>query len=263
MHDSKVEVLVAAVNKDAIELYNKMKIATNAVIANQGDTYCYLEKMICDRRVRVIETAGQGVGKNRNLALMCAEGEYLLFSDEDIVYRDGYEKMVIDAFERHPDADMLIFDINFLGEVREEKIEVEKRIFVFNAMKYGTPRFVIKRDSLRKVNIWFSLLYGGGAPHACGEDSLYLREILRKKLKVYTVPAIIADLKQEESTWFHGYNDKYFKDKGMLIANMFPFFCHFLIFIFSERFAKKTNEYTFLDIYRLMKAGIRYYKNRK
>ena len=108
MHDSKVEVLVAAVNKDAIELYNKMKIATNAVIANQGDTYCYLEKMICDRRVRVIETAGQGVGKNRNLALMCAEGEYLLFSDEDIVYRDGYEKMVIDAFERHPDAVVVV-----------------------------------------------------------------------------------------------------------------------------------------------------------
>ena len=45
-------------------------------------------------------------------------------------------------------------------------------------------------------------------------------ECLKKGLKIYTYPAEIAVLEETESTWFSGYTEKYFYDKGYLYANL-------------------------------------------
>ena len=39
-------------------------------------------------------------------------------------------------------------------------------------------------------------------------------------MKLYTYPAVIASVKQEESTWFHGYDEKYLYDKGALFTSI-------------------------------------------
>lgn len=262
---SRVEVLVAAVQQDGEILYKDMRLNTDAVIAIQGENYKYEEKTINGKQVKIIETSDRGVGKNRNISLLNAGSEFLLFSDEDIVYHDDYEKKIVESFERHPDADILLFCLNFPDRPKNEKkvdIKKERRAFVFNTMRFGTPNCAIRRESLLKANLWFSLLYGGGAPYASGEDSLFFREALKKKLKIYTVPCVIADMKQKESSWFHGYNDKYFRDKGVLAANLFPVLYCFFIFVFSWKAAKKAEGYSFFGIWRLMNAGAREYKGR-
>ncbi|HAZ18610.1 MAG TPA: hypothetical protein DCY75_00365, partial [Clostridiales bacterium] len=60
-------------------------------------------------------------------------------------------------------------------------------------------------------------------------DTLFLHSCLQKGLKIYAVPDSIATLSDErESTWFRGYNEKYYYDKGVLFAAVSKFWAPFL-----------------------------------
>ena len=74
----------------------------------------------------------------------------------------------------------------------------------------------MRTETVRKKNIQFTLLFGGGTRYGSGEDSLFLAACLKAGLKIYTCPKLLAYSKQEESTWFQGYTEKFFVDKGAL-----------------------------------------------
>lgn len=100
---SNVQVLVACMHQKDDSFYKEMNLQTDAILANQCDEYSYRECIEADgNRVELISTADRGVGKNRNKALMNASGKYLLCSDQDMIYVDGYEKIVEDALARCP-----------------------------------------------------------------------------------------------------------------------------------------------------------------
>jgi len=261
---SKVEVLVACMQQTDDSLYQRMNLKTDAVFANQCDVYGYKEYIQENgKKVKLVSTADRGVGKNRNVALLNATGDFLLCSDEDMIYADDYEKIVLDAFNRLPDADIIVFNLEYLNKYTKARkpIPKYKRVHFWNCMRYGTARVVMKKSSIDKANIWFSTLYGGGAKYSCGEDSLFIRESLRKGLKMYTVPITIAKVKQETSTWFKGYTDKFFVDKGILLANAFPVLCHVLIYYFAFHLRNVSKEFNFIKIVSLMKKGIEIFKN--
>ena len=255
----KVEVLVATMNQKDISLYKKMNLSTNAIFANQSDKNEYNEIIQNDKLIKLITTSDRGVGKNRNNAIMHSTGDICLFSDDDMIYVDNYESIIVNAFKEIPDADIIIFNIEMIG-VEANDIRVNnkiKKVHMFNCLNYGAPRIAVKRNSLIKKNIWFSLLYGGGAPYSSGEDSLFITEALRKKMKIYVYPAKIADINQGTSTWFEGYTPKYFNDKGVWIANAFPNLKHILSVYYSYKLKDKNNKFSIKDIYKMIRNGIR------
>ncbi len=238
----KIETLAVMMNQSGLEKFNSMNIQSDAVFANQCESYGYIEEEINGFRARMISTATKGVGINRNFALNLSEGDICIIADDDMVYNDGYTGIVLEAFERLPSADMLIFNIETLGEgaARRQNTKI-KRVRNYNFMNYGAARVAFRRDALLRKNIWFSHLFGGGAIYSSGEDTLFLRESLKKGLKIYTYPKSIGAVNQETSTWFTGYNEKYFFDKGALIEAVFPRLKHlFNGFYFPIKFMKKT-----------------------
>ena len=82
----KVQVLLSAVNQDIRKLPEKMNIETDAVIVNQCDKYDYREFTLRGgMHVRCLSMTERGVGLSRNTALMHADADIILFSDEDVV----------------------------------------------------------------------------------------------------------------------------------------------------------------------------------
>ena len=260
----RVEVLVACMHQVDDSLYKAMNLKTDAILASQGDSFIYKEYPEANSKIaKLIATNDVGVGRNRNKALSFATGDYLLCADEDMIYVDSYEEIVQNAFKRLPKADIIIFNLHYRnrytkGRAPSKKI---KRVHLWNSMRYGAARIAIRRASLDKVCLSFSRLYGGGAPFSAGEDSLFIREAFNKKLRIYYYPVIIADVKQETSSWFKGYNDKYFIDKGILLANMFPWAKHLFIFYFAFQLRKVSDQYSFWRIYKLMREGFRSFDN--
>ena len=255
---NSVQVLVACMYQKNDSLYKEMNLQTDAILANQCDEYSYKKYVEKDGSiVELISTTDRGVGKNRNKALMNASGKYILCSDQDMIYVNGYQKIIEDAFEKCPKADIIIFKLEYLNRFTPGRKEDRKfkRVHIWNCMRYGTARVVMRKSAIDKACLSFSILYGGGAKYSSGEDSLFIREAFRKRLKVYTSPIVIAKVKQETSSWFHGYTDKFFIDKGILIANAFPYTKFLLIYYFSFRMKNLTDEYNFFKILKLMRQG--------
>ena len=256
-----IEVLIAAMNQKDAKLYYKLGLKSNAIIANQTDSYWYKEYNIDGNTVKVISTKGRGVGKNRNIALLNASADICVIGDDDLIYADDYPQMVNKAFDELPDADIIVFHIVNLKYPNKRIITKVKRVGYFNFARYGACRVAFKRESILKANIWFSLLYGGGAKYSSGEDTLFLGEAYRRGLKIYTHPGRIADAVQETSSWFNGYNEKFFIDKGVLLANLFPRMKYIVGLKMAIQFKKRSN-YSYIKAIRLVFKGIKEFNKR-
>lgn len=104
---------------------------------------------------------------------------------------------------------MIIFNIEVEESRRTYHITERKRVHWYNCGRYGAVSFAVRRDSLLASGSTFSLLFGGGAKYSNGEDSLFLTEFIQKGYKVYTAPVTIGREEAGDSTWFHGYNEKF------------------------------------------------------
>lgn len=88
-------------------------------------------------------------------------------------------------------------------------------------MPWGAVRVAFRRSSIQKANIWFTTLFGGGCVFPSGEDSMWLREAKRKGLRFYVSKETIGEVDMTESSWFTGYNEKFFFGKGAICAAMY------------------------------------------
>lgn len=250
-----LQVLVAAMGQKDYSLLDKMNIQSGVIVGNQCDYNSVDEFDYKGFSAKYLNFAEQGVGLNRNNSLMRATGDICLFADDDMVYVDGYDKIVLGAFEKIPEADVIIF--NLIEENPSRYIIKEiKRVNYLNYLKYGTARIAVRLDSVKENGIFFNLCFGGGAKYCHGEDNLFLTECLNKGLKVYTYPEYIAYLDESrESTWNMGYNQKYLCDQGMLYKTISKKYWKLLCLQDAIRHREDyKNVGSWFDVYRVMKG---------
>ncbi|WP_346355420.1 glycosyltransferase [Azotosporobacter soli] len=232
----KIEVLVATMHQKNLALAKKMNIKTDAIIINQCDGHSYQEERYKDTCIKMYSFAERGVGKSRNNALMRSTADICVMADDDVVYLDDYEEIVRAAFQRNPKADMIMFNVPSANKERDNiKIKKNCRVRFYNCLKYGTFNIAFRREAVLKANVYFSLLFGGGAAYGAGEDSLFIAECLDRGLVIYTDTSKIADVYHDTSTWFKGFNEKYFFDKGAFFAALSPGLARLLILQFAVR----------------------------
>lgn len=212
----KVQVLVAAMNQKDKSLLEKMNIQSDAIVGNQCEYNAVENFQWKGHNISYLNFAEKGLSLNRNNALMRADGDICLLADDDMVYEDDYVETVNKMFNQHPDADVIIF--NILEPVTTRSvIEKVTRVGYLNYLRYGSVRIAFKLESIRENAIFFNQCFGTGTERGFGEDNLFLTACLKNKLKIYAVPEHIARLTEErDSTWFHGYDDKYLHNKGLL-----------------------------------------------
>lgn len=254
----KVQVLASVMNQSVERIVEQMNLGSDAVIINQCDRMDYEEMEYKGHRVRFFSFPDRGIGKSRNEAILRADRDICLFSDEDIVYEDGYEEMICREFEQNPKADMILFNVEVEEARRTYYITERKRVHWYNCGRYGAVSFAVRRDKLLASRVMFSLLFGGGAKYSNGEDSLFLKEFMDKGYQVYTAPVTIGREQAGESSWFAGYNEKFFYDRGVLYQALYGFLASVMAlrFLLAHR-AKLCETCTVKQAYGWMKKGIR------
>ena len=237
-----LQVLVASMHQKDFSLVDKMNIRTNAIIANQTSCNGFEEKEYPFGSVKMISTRTRGVGLNRNISLLAAQADILLFADDDMYYYDGLAEGVKEAFAQNTRADVLIFstDIACNGEITERRYSLRKRARIWNAMKFGTYAVAIRKSVLIKANLKFNELFGGGCPFSCGEDSLFIKACFDRGLRVYTDPYVLGCRSKDDSSWFTGFNEKYLYDKGVLYHYLFPKMKYMMAVYYGYRWRRKT-----------------------
>lgn len=260
----KLQVLCATMHQKDFSKIKEMNIQSDVLFANQAQNDYVWEMKTPYMHAKMITTKTRGVGKNRNIALQNATSKICLFADDDIIYVDDYEKIILNAFAEIPDADAIVFNVETIGKdmLRRTNSKI-KRVHKYNCFNYGAVRIAVKLDSVRKNGIVFSEKFGGGTIFSAGEDSIFMADMLKKKMKIYTYFQTIAKIPQNESTWFCGYNEKYLYDKGALFCALSKPFAHLLCLQDLIRHPRiyKENNIGFMRAYKVMIKGIKGYKN--
>ena len=251
-----VQVLASVMNEEPETLIERMRLESDAVIINQCDRLGYEERQQGESHIRFYSFPDRGVGRSRNEAILRADGDICLFSDGDIVYEPGYAAAVEEEFFHNTDADMILFNVTIEEARRTYHITERKRVRWYNCGRYGAVSFAVRRESLLSSGVTFSLLFGGGARYGSGEDSLFLKEFMDKGYSVYTAPVTIAREVSEGSTWFAGYNEKFFRDRGVLYRHLYGRLAGVMAlrFLLAHR-ARLCSEVPLGQAYRWMRAG--------
>jgi len=237
------QVLVATMHRKDLSLAEKMNIRCSAVIANQADCEGFENIDTEYGHLKMITTSTRGVGLNRNIALMAASADIVLFSDDDVVYHDDMPQAVMNAFQQLPQADVIVFGMNMVkdGVVVEKRMCEIRRLHVWNSMRFGTYRIAVRRKALLENNITFHQCFGGGCVFSAGEDTLFLKACFDSGLKVYSFDYVLGSCCKDTSSWFVGYNEKYFYDKGVLVRKLFPMTAYLMALYFGIFFKRETN----------------------
>ncbi len=238
-----LQVLLSAMYLAGEEYIDTLNITTDAVVINQCDREVKrdTERTGIDgklHRIRYIETEQRGLSRSRNMAISEADSDICILCDNDVEYLPDYEKSILEGFARHPDADLIIFYIK-----RKEKpvpnYPRAKRMGYLSVLKIFSPEIAFKRNSIG--GICFDERFGAGSgQYIMGEENIFLYDCLKKGLKIWYEPVQIAALREEESTWFRGYDEVFFVSRGADYAAMSRWFSYILIWQFALR---KRSEY--------------------
>ena len=228
------EVLLSAMYLDNEDYIDTLNIHSDCVVINQCDRECTRkstrEKDKQSFDVTYIETKQRGLSASRNMALSNAASDICILCDNDVEYVQDYDRIINDAFAKY-DADIIVFFIK-----RPERncpvFDRPKRMGYLSVLKIFSPEIAIRR---RRVDVRFNELFGAGARFFLGEENLFLYDCLRKGLKVMYVPTMIAAVRDEESTWFKGYDRDFFISRGANYTAMSRFFSTALILQFALR----------------------------
>ena len=232
-----VQLLVSCVNADIPELIKKMKIQSPAVIVNQCDRDGEEHLTTPAGEIHVLYRKERGVGASRNLALERSCRDICIFSDEDIVYEAGYAARIEEEFAAHPEADGLLFQVEVDPSRKTYQNDSFGPVNRFNCGRYPAYSMAFRTEKLHAAGAHFSLLFGGGAPYSNGEDSLFIRDCIRAGLKLYKTPVCIGEEIPRPSTWFTGYHEKFFFDRGVLYHFLYGRAAHLwgFRFVFCKR----------------------------
>ena len=252
-----VAYLIPTVNRSDMEFLKEMNTSDPAIVLNQNGTNAILT---CGNDI-MISTATKGVGINRNIAMNLAKSEYVFIVDDDMVFYDGVNEIMGRALQTYPDADVILFNFDFEDADHSIRPRMKSggRVHITNCLHHGICCTLVKSAAIRKKNISFSTLFGGGCKYGSGEDSLFFLDCVRKGLRIYTYAESVGKNVYRESTWFKGYCEKYFYDKGAWIACAFPWLKHLVKWYFAIRYIPFT-ELSFHTIVREINSGIKGFK---
>lgn len=260
-----LQVIVSTMNQSDYSLLEKMNIQSDAVIINQCDKNDVAEFDFKGYKIKWISMTERGVGLSRNTGILHSTADIVLFADDDITYCDGYVQGVLGAFEKNEAADVVCFNINLVNSNKNigghRNNTENKKLNVFNSMRYGACLIAARRKVLLRERIMFSLLFGGGAEFMSGEDSIFIKDCFEAGLKLYADVFCLGDVDDSKSSWYKGINDDFFIHRGFLYYLNFPVIYPLIFAHYSLKLSKLDKNYNLFKILGLFFKGKSIKKN--
>ena len=206
-----VDILMSCMHQIDDRLVSQSKLTGNVIVINQCDNNGYKEFTTKNGVAKIYSTTDRGLTKSRNIAISKSNADICMLCDDDEVFVDGYETKILDAYEKISQADVIIFNMKDRPNPFGDTI---KRLRFPNTMKVSSWQISFKRDSLIKNGVRFDELLGAGTNNGAEEELKFLTDCEKAGLKIYFCPTEIASVAQEESTWWQGFNDQFFINRG-------------------------------------------------
>lgn len=182
---NNLEILISTTQKSNLDFVQKIfshnkDINIPILIINQSDQLI----KFTSKNINIINSSDVGISKSRNLAIKKSSKKICLLADDDIIYSKGFYDLILNEFDQNIDADIITFQME---NEHGEPFKNYKKIKYHNNRSISDVNSVViafKRSSIIKNNIQFDSLFGLGSIFETGEEYIFLRDCLKKKLNI-------------------------------------------------------------------------------
>lgn len=214
----KMVHLISTINRGNCEFIRKMNLKKDAVIVNQNVSKNREIIEGEDKEIIFISTPEMGLSNSRNMLLEQVESGIGILGDDDLVYLDGYEKIIEDAHLKYQDADIIVFRFTEdLNRNTRQQFQEERSLGIMQISKVASVEVTFKIDRIKEKGLRFDPLLGLGAEFGSGEENAFLADALRSGLVIQYIPKTICytePMSEERVKWKNGFNEEYFVKKG-------------------------------------------------
>ncbi len=214
----KLEVLLSCMNFQDKGFLNRHNFQSDVLIINQTNRTAYEEFSFNDKngavhKARMLSIQQKGLSQSRNLAIDYAQGDILLIADDDENFVNSYPSLILNSFNQSPKSDVMLFNVKS-NRLNNDLPNRAAKVGYIRAMKACSQQIAFRRSSIKEKGIRFDVTMGAGTNNGGGEENKFLFDCLKHKLCVTYTPKLIAHVDHSSSTWFHGYDKKFFINRG-------------------------------------------------
>jgi glycosyltransferase involved in cell wall biosynthesis len=144
--------------------------------------------------VRVINSFEKGLSKSRNLGLEKAKGKIILLSDDDEIFKKGFDSIISNSYNKYPDTTVISFRIEkpngtLFKKYPNQTIENISQLDLFNILSIEIS---LNKVAFDKSNVKFDENFGLGSRFVMGEEAIFLSDIKNENMQLIIEPKVIA-----------------------------------------------------------------------
>ncbi|MRI84621.1 glycosyltransferase [Aerococcaceae bacterium WS4759] len=257
-----IQIIVSTINNSIENLDKSLLEFENLIVVNQKpnkEDNSVIRKSI--NNIEWVDIDQKGLSKSRNFGLLQANSELIYLTDDDVILGKDFKEIVISSFLKNNEADILAFQVNGINKKYKNYPEKKLRIGYLKSLKLSSVQLVIKTEFIKKNNLLYDELFGAGSLYKMGEENIFLFDSLKKKANIKYIPLEIAQVYIGDSSWFSGYDEKYFFDRGAIFFRMFGSVAYLYSFIFCFRKKKLYKDnFSLFKAYKRALEGIKHYR---
>lgn len=144
--------------------------------------------------VRVVNSFEKGLSKSRNLGLQNAHGKIVLLADDDEVFKEDFESIILEAHNNYPGAASICFSIEGTNGLLFKKYPSQTKLQLNNLDIFNVLSIEIslKKAVFDQLKINFDTNFGLGSSFMMGEEAIFLSDWKKQKQNIIIVPKVIA-----------------------------------------------------------------------
>lgn len=149
--------------------------------------------------VRVINTEERGLPQSRNMAIRKAIGDICLIADDDVVYKENVDSIILQGYKQYPDAAVITFQLEDTKGVLYRKYPT---IALHNKHSIHSVNSVVisfNRKTIMDHNLLYNPYFGLGAIFESADEYVFMKDILKTGLASYFIPKVLLTHSDQSS----------------------------------------------------------------
>jgi glycosyltransferase involved in cell wall biosynthesis len=240
---------IKRVKKDLVPNLIKNKNIDEIIISHQiFDKITKPEKNLTKGKVKYFYMFEKGLSKNRNNCLKNSKSDICHICDDDLIYLKDFSKIIKTEYLKNKNLDLITFQATKENNKNHFDVKQGKHNSL-SILKIWSWGITFKRKSILNKNIKFDETFGLGSKWCVGEENIFLKDCLDKKLKMIHCDNSIVFHKDESSGL--NYRDNLIISRIKVFKRLFGFVGGFLgIFYFTIfKYKEYKNKYSFFKYF--------------
>ncbi|MDE5806552.1 MAG: glycosyltransferase [Muribaculaceae bacterium] len=167
----------------------------------------------------------RGLSRNRNILLEQATAPFCLIADDDLSYEPECLLEVIRILDQNPEISVATFMYcdesgNYEKSYPDYSFDLQSPVKGYFPTSF---EIAFRNKDVKDAEVLFNENFGIGAPHyGCGEEDLWLHELMKKGLQGRFFPVMLATHKGETTGIRSAAKPEVLRAQGVVIALTYP-----------------------------------------